>query len=143
MEHLWSRAGAISGNGWQTRSAQERLKHADPQPVATDCNRFGAHGKEGVNGSSPSEGFGGNACKTGVLVARLEDGLSSAGTRGHSLVFPHPDASARRSGLSKPIQARLTPSVPKRLARIGGRGRAFADVLAANERYRAPLADYC
>jgi hypothetical protein len=33
------------------------LKQADPQPVATHGNRFGAHGKEGVDGSSPSEGF--------------------------------------------------------------------------------------
>jgi hypothetical protein len=33
------------------------LKQPDPQPVATHGNRFGAHGKEGVDGSSPSEGF--------------------------------------------------------------------------------------
>ncbi len=33
------------------------LKQADPQPVATQGNRFGAHGKEGVDGSSPSEGL--------------------------------------------------------------------------------------
>jgi hypothetical protein len=32
------------------------LKQADPQPVATHGNGFGAHGKEGVDGSSPSEG---------------------------------------------------------------------------------------
>ena len=37
--------------------ARKRLKQADPQPVATHGNRFGAHGKEGVDGSSPSEGF--------------------------------------------------------------------------------------
>jgi hypothetical protein len=36
---------------------QKPLKQADPQPVATHANRFGAHGKEGVDGSSPSEGF--------------------------------------------------------------------------------------
>ena len=33
------------------------LKQAYPQPVATHGNRFGAHGKEGVNGSSPLEGL--------------------------------------------------------------------------------------
>jgi hypothetical protein len=32
------------------------LKQADPQPVATHGNGSGAHGKEGVDGSSPSEG---------------------------------------------------------------------------------------
>jgi len=36
---------------------RKRLKQADPQPVATHPSRFGAHGKEGVDGSSPSEGF--------------------------------------------------------------------------------------
>ena len=35
---------------------QKALKQADPQPLATHGNRFGAHGKEGVDGSSPSEG---------------------------------------------------------------------------------------
>ena len=56
MEHLWSPAGATSGNQWQMGHPQKPLKQADPQPVATHGNRFGAHGKEGVNGSSPLEG---------------------------------------------------------------------------------------
>jgi hypothetical protein len=36
---------------------RKRRKQADRQPVATHGNRFAAHGKEGVDGSSPSEGF--------------------------------------------------------------------------------------
>jgi hypothetical protein len=47
------------GNQWQplaNAEARKRLKQADRQPVATHGNRFGAHGKEGVNGSSPLEG---------------------------------------------------------------------------------------
>jgi hypothetical protein len=56
VEHLWSRAGATSGNRSQMRRPRQRLKQADPQPVATHGNGFGAHGKEGVDGSSPSEG---------------------------------------------------------------------------------------
>jgi hypothetical protein len=56
MEHLWSRAGATCGNRWQMGRARKPLKHADPQPVATHGNRFAPHGKEGVDGSSPSEG---------------------------------------------------------------------------------------
>ena len=56
VEHLWSRAGATGGNRSQKRPARKPLKQADPQPMATHGNRFGAHGKEGVNGSSPLEG---------------------------------------------------------------------------------------
>jgi len=47
-------------NRWQrvaNGTPPKPLKQADPQPVATHGNRFGAHGKEGVDGSSPSEGF--------------------------------------------------------------------------------------
>jgi hypothetical protein len=56
MEHLWSPAGATSGNESQMAPPRKRLKQADRQPVATHGNGFGAHGKEGVDGSSPSEG---------------------------------------------------------------------------------------
>jgi len=56
MEHLWSPAGATGGNRWQMGQPRKPLKQADPQPVATHGNRSGAHGKEGVDGSSPSEG---------------------------------------------------------------------------------------
>src|SRR5579862_4113218 len=57
MEHLWSQAGATGGNQWQMGQPRKSLKQANPQPVATHGNGFGAHGKEGVDGSSPSEGF--------------------------------------------------------------------------------------
>ena len=57
MEHLWSPAGATRGNRSQMGRPRKRLKQADRQPVATHGNRFRAHGKEGVDGSSPSEGF--------------------------------------------------------------------------------------
>jgi hypothetical protein len=56
MEHLWSQAGATDGNRGQMGHPREPLKQADPQPVATHGNGSGAHGKEGVDGSSPSEG---------------------------------------------------------------------------------------
>ena len=57
MEHLWSPAGATGGNRRRMGRAQKPLKQADPQPVATHGNRFASHGKEGVSGSSPEEGF--------------------------------------------------------------------------------------
>src|SRR5436309_16115472 len=56
MEHLWSQAGAKGGNRSQMRSARKRLKQANRQPLATRGNGSRAHGKEGVDGSSPSEG---------------------------------------------------------------------------------------
>ena len=56
MEHLWSQAGATSGNRGQIRQAQGRRKDAEPQPLATRGNVPSFDGKEGVDGSSPSEG---------------------------------------------------------------------------------------
>ena len=43
MEHLWSQAGATSGNRSQMGRGRKWLKQADRQPVATYGNRFGAH----------------------------------------------------------------------------------------------------
>jgi hypothetical protein len=54
MERLWSLAGATGGNRSQMAVLQKRLKQADRQPLAT---RRKGYGKEGVDGSSPSEGF--------------------------------------------------------------------------------------
>ena len=55
MERLWSRAVATSGNQWQIGSGRKRLNRA--KTVAVDCDQLPCHGKEGVNGSSPLEGF--------------------------------------------------------------------------------------
>jgi hypothetical protein len=57
MEHLWSRAVAIGGNRWQM--GQPPSTPQRPATVATGCDQLpiGAHGKEGVDGSSPSEGL--------------------------------------------------------------------------------------
>jgi hypothetical protein len=57
MEPLWSPVVATGGNRWQIGSEQTRLKQA--RTVAVGCDRLRAtfHGKEGVDGSSPSEGF--------------------------------------------------------------------------------------
>src|SRR6266511_347045 len=50
MERLWSPAVATGGNRWQVGRPRRRLKQA--KTVAVGCD-----GKEGVDGSSPSEGF--------------------------------------------------------------------------------------
>jgi hypothetical protein len=57
MEPLWSPAVATSGNRWQMRRRHKPQKQA--KSVAPGCHRLPAnfHGKEGVSGSSPEEGF--------------------------------------------------------------------------------------
>jgi len=57
MEPLWSPVVATSGNRRQIVRWRKRQKQA--KSVATGCHRLPAtfHGKEGVDGSSPSEGF--------------------------------------------------------------------------------------
>ena len=56
MEQLWNRGGATGGK----RSGRPRRENSlcERETVATSCHRlpFGSHGKEGVDGSSPSEG---------------------------------------------------------------------------------------
>jgi hypothetical protein len=49
-------SGPTGGKRWQMGRARKPLKRADRQSVATHGNDFGVHGKEGVDGSSPSEG---------------------------------------------------------------------------------------
>ena len=56
MEPLWSPAVATGSNRWQMRRPQERLKQAKTVAVGCDWLPGEAHGKEGVDGSSPSEG---------------------------------------------------------------------------------------
>ena len=57
MERLWSQAVATGGNRWQIRHRRKPRNQA--KTVAVGCDRLPrrAHGKEGVDGSSPSEGF--------------------------------------------------------------------------------------
>src|SRR5258706_23371 len=57
MEAFLSPAGGNGGNRGEMGRPRKPLKQADPQPVATHGKRFAAHGKEGVDGSSPPEGF--------------------------------------------------------------------------------------
>ena len=56
MEPLWSPVVATGRNQWQIGSERKARKQA--QTVAVGCDRLprAAHGKEGVDGSSPSEG---------------------------------------------------------------------------------------
>ena len=57
MEQLWSRAVATDGNGWREQGPRNRLNYL--RTVANDCHQLRPplRGKEGVDGSSPSEGL--------------------------------------------------------------------------------------
>ena len=55
MEPLWSPVVATGGNPRQMDSAQKPEKQAKTVAVACDQLPRGAHGKEGVGGSSPPE----------------------------------------------------------------------------------------
>ena len=57
MEHLWSRAVATGGNRSQMGRPRKRLKEAESVAVGCDQLPRPQNGKEGVDGSSPSEGF--------------------------------------------------------------------------------------
>ncbi len=52
-------------NQWQSvanGNARKRLNQAETVAVGCDQLPIGAHGKEGVDGSSPSEGFRNGPC---------------------------------------------------------------------------------
>src|SRR5437870_8645423 len=56
MEPSWSPVVATDGKQWQTGSVQKRGKQAITVALGCDQLLKGAHDKEGVDGSSPSEG---------------------------------------------------------------------------------------
>src|SRR5438105_6530366 len=57
MEPLWSSVVATGSKQWQPGSVQKRRKQAKTVALYCDRSPIGAHGKEGVDGSSPSGGF--------------------------------------------------------------------------------------
>ena len=56
MERLWSLAGATSGNRWQIGRPRKRRNQAKTVAIGCDQLPWDLDGKEGVDGSSPSEG---------------------------------------------------------------------------------------
>jgi hypothetical protein len=57
MEPLWSPVVATDGNRSQIESARKAPKQAETFAMGCDWLPIGAHGKEGVDGSSPSKGL--------------------------------------------------------------------------------------
>ena len=75
MERLWSLAGATGGNWWQIGRPRKRQKQAKTVAVGFDQLPQNLDGKEGVDGSSPSEGFDEVPVSEQIdeLFARLRD----------------------------------------------------------------------
>ena len=67
VEHLWSRADATDGNRWQTHPPRTPLDCLHSSAIA--CHYL--HGKEGVRGSSPREGFAIQAGSSAFLFSVL------------------------------------------------------------------------
>src|SRR5437879_1340919 len=76
MEPLWSPVVATGGRRSQIEQARGPPKQAKTVAVGCDQLPFGAHGKEGVDGSSPSEGSA-KAPQTRLLFS---DRLADSGT---------------------------------------------------------------
>jgi len=74
VERLWSRAVATGGNRWQMGRRRKRLKQAKTVAVGCDRLRPVSDGKEGVDGSSPSEGFARFARVAIACLGRTKEG---------------------------------------------------------------------
>jgi hypothetical protein len=79
VEPLWSPAAATRGNRWQTARPLKRPRRA--KTVAVGCDRLpeSFHGKEGVGGSSPPEGFAKAPQNGAFSVTRLAESSACGG----------------------------------------------------------------
>jgi hypothetical protein len=109
MERLWSLAGA-TGRKW------ECLENGSNKPIGNRSqphgNGFGAHGKEGVDGSSPSEGFEELPANHSVGLSCLTTTVKRGQPRARADV-PSLSASAGRVRLLQADSNRSDPSVPR------------------------------
>jgi hypothetical protein len=71
MERLWSLAGAISGNLWQKGLRRKPQNQAKSVAMGCDPLPLNLDGKEGVDGSSPSEGFAVQPATGAFLLSAL------------------------------------------------------------------------
>ena len=114
MERLWSPAGATSGKHRQIAPAAKPLKQA--KSVAVGCNWLprASNGKEGVDGSSPSEGRKRKIPgKRGFLLSSTAPQSTSAHRR---------DGHSARHAAAKPCKSSCCP-VPRSTS-LGRRGSA-------------------
>src|ERR671923_2108782 len=113
MEPLWSPAVATGGSQWQMLRPRNRRRQAKTVAVGCDQSPETFHGKEGVDGSSPSEASS-FACLVAVSV------LSAGGGRGLRRVVRHEQL------LAIEVLRRRLPQIGRTAAELlkGGRARA-------------------
>src|SRR5215210_6921161 len=120
MEPLWSPVVATGGNWRQTGRGRNRQKQA--KTVAVGCDRLRAkfHGKEGVDGSSPSECFEITPAIAGLLSSRAATHSALRVRDGYTRLSRCP-----RRRLFSPSQRRASrpaPTAPPRIAMLFLRG---------------------
>jgi hypothetical protein len=111
-EPLWSPADATGRNRWQMGRRRERLRQA--KAVALGCDRLPPrfHGKEGVDGSSPSEGLPKVPANRHFVV------VYSANTRTHSgHICGTRDARRRLASSSDTSVTRLVDTLTREITR--------------------------
>jgi hypothetical protein len=113
MEPLWSPAVAIGGSQWQMARPRRPLEQA--KTVAVGCDRLPEtfHGKEGVDGSSPSEG----SAKASHAAPRPRLGVSHLTTEPSRRCQTRRGQSAQTAWLSQtwPVfsETRVCPLLPQ------------------------------
>jgi hypothetical protein len=108
MEHLWSQVGATGRTPSQTHPPRKRLTSPDRQTVSTPRNNEIFDGKEGVDGSSPSEGLYKCPANGHVALPAVARFGHLAGTRRvHFGTGGHSWASATSRGLRDGVREKL------------------------------------
>src|ERR671934_2807614 len=69
MEPVWNRGGATGGNRWQTHPPRKPHSYLLSSGIGCIRLRKNLHGKEGVDGSSPSEGSRKSPAYPGLLTS--------------------------------------------------------------------------
>ena len=110
MDPLWSPAVASAGKRSKLEGLENPLETA--RSFAAGCHRspWARHGKEGVDGSSPSEGLQ-KVPASGVFSCLICKRKSRAGTRGLALMFARGSHGTPGLGLTTPLEPQLTTSL--------------------------------
>ena len=134
LEPLWSPVVATGGNQWQIQHAREWPKQA--KTVALSCHQLpiAAHGKEGIDGSSPSEGF--KKVSKWPFLRRQGAQLALMGQRNCPQNLSPPPRPRPRCGFGKRFFARRAPPWMGRGSYVFPRRPAHCKVLP--QRVRRP-----
>ena len=122
MEPLWSPVVATGGERSQIAQPQDRRKQAESVAVRRDRLRPGPHGKEGVDGSSPSEGLKTPANRPCLLSPAGKEGVNTGGEVARLQDFCRASVAIRRSSAAEAAPRshvlQLTDSDLRRLRKL-------------------------